>query len=461
MSWCRITFLRVGLIWSIGGLAVGQAEARPNVLFIAIDDLRPSLGAYGADGVKSPNLDSLSAGAVVFDNAFCQVPVCGASRASLLTGLLPTRERFRDFESWAEKDAPGAVTLPGAFKAAGYTVVSNGKIFHNRDDSTDAFSERPWRPKISHAAMLDPESEGFVGGARNRGPFFESADVEDDAYHDGQVLDRSLQDLRRLAKSGRPFMLMTGFIRPHLPFYAPSQDWERYEPSGVATADFRELPSRAPQGLKGSTEIQFYADRGVAYNSEDWHRVARRGYFACISYVDRLVGRLLEEVKALGLEDDTIVVVWGDHGFLLGEHDLWGKLVLLPEALRIPLIIRVPGERAGRESEVVEAVDIFPTLCGLAGIEAPAGLPGRTLFGEHGEREFAYSRMFEGDALISPDWLYARYAKGARVEELLLDRNGDPEGRNNVADDPANSVLLGNLRAQLATRIAGAEGVGE
>ena len=200
------------------------SDKKPNILFIAVDDLRPELGCYDHTWIQSPNIDKLAAGGVVYNRAYCQVPVCGASRASLLTGLRPTPKRFLDYKTYVDIDAPGAITLPEEFKKNGYHCISNGKVFHHNEDAAErSWSEPPWRPKMDNLTFLNPESSTMIGGERNRGPVFESADVQDNAYPDGQIADKTIEDLKRMKKAGKPFFLACGFQKPHIPFYAPKK----------------------------------------------------------------------------------------------------------------------------------------------------------------------------------------------------------------------------------------------
>jgi len=197
-------------------------DARPNVLFIAVDDLRPELGCYGQEAVKSPNIDALARRGTVFNRAYCQIAVCGASRASLLTGLRPTAKRFLRFDTRAGRDAPGAMTLPEEFRKAGYHCISNGKVFHHKNDTAHrSWSEPSWRPAVGGMTFLHPESKTMIGGKKNRGPVFEAADVADNAYPDGQIADKTIKDLKRMKEQAKPFFIACGFLKPHLPFYAP------------------------------------------------------------------------------------------------------------------------------------------------------------------------------------------------------------------------------------------------
>ena len=199
----KATVLIVAGFLALCPLMAKGASTKPNVLFIAVDDLRPQLGCYGEDQIKSPAIDSLAASGTVFNRAYCQFAVCGASRASLLTGLRPTPKRFLNYKTYAEKDAPGAMTLPEEFRKNGYHCISNGKVFHHREDTADrSWSEPAWKPSIGGAGTLDPESKTMIGGTKNRGPVFEAPDVPDNAYPDGQIADKTINDLKRMKREG-------------------------------------------------------------------------------------------------------------------------------------------------------------------------------------------------------------------------------------------------------------------
>lgn len=440
----------------IGAMAVVSAVAadRPNILFIAIDDLRPELGCYGSPQVKTPHIDRFASQAMQFDRAYCQVPICMGSRASLMTGILPTATRFVG-ACHAEKDVPGAATLPEVFRKAGYTTLSNGKIFHHADDTADrSWSEKPWKPGLGHMESHDPETTRRLSKAKQRGRVFEGPDVEDDAYADGLVARRTIEDLQRLKKSGQPFFLACGFIRPHLPFYAPKRYWDLYDRDSIEIAGNRSRPEKAPKSLRGSREFGSYHLADFEVNSDAWHRMMRHGYYASTSYVDQLTGDVLAELDRLELANDTVVVVWGDHGWHLGEHDFWGKHNTMHLATRVPLIIRVPGGTPGASESIVETSDLFPTLCALAGIEVPETVHGRSfqeLFEDPGRpfREAAYSRFNSADAVISRRYSYTRYQGG---EEMLYDLEKDPGEDRNIAGDPAHGEARATLRRLLKQR---------
>jgi len=445
--------LATGLLAPWSSLAEG-ARAKPNVLFIAVDDLRPELGCYGQKWIKSPNIDKLAGRGTVFNRAYCQVAVCGASRASLLTGLRPTRKRFLTYRTYAQKDAPGAMTLPEEFRKNRYHCISNGKIFHHRDDTEKrSWSERAWRSKTAWNACFDPESKKMIGGRKKRGPVFEGPDVPDSAYADGQVADKTIRDLEKMKKSGKPFFLACGFVRPHLPFYAPKKYWDLYDREKISLADNRYRPKNAPKMLKGSGEIHSYHNRNIKYNSDEWHKACRHGYYACVSYIDAQVGRVMQALDKLGLRENTIVILWGDHGWHLGEHNFWGKHNVMHLATNAPMIVSAPGFKTGQKSDrLVEFVDIYPSLCELAGVAtANKGLQGTSfvpLLKDPGRpwKKAAFSKYGPAESVITDRYNYAEFRNG---ERMLYDLKGDPSENVNVAEEPANKDLVATLAKML------------
>lgn len=441
------------------------AAEKPNILFIAIDDLRPELGCYGATPVKSPHIDKFASEGMVFTRAYCQVPVCGASRASLMTGMLPTRTRFVNYDTQVEKDAPGMITLPESFRKAGYTTLSNGKIFHHRGDTQDrSWSEPAWQPDIHMFASHDPETTRRLSKTRQRGRIYELPDVADDAYYDGQVAQRTIEDLRRLKEAGKPFFLACGFVKPHMPFYAPKKYWDLYEREKIEIADNRTRPKNAPKDLKASGEFRAYHLADFDEKSEDFHRMMRHGYMACVSYVDKLTGDIIAELDRLGLAENTIVVIWGDHGFHLGEHEFWGKHNTMHLATRVPLIVKVPGKKAEQSASLVESSDIFPTLCSLAGIAVPETVQGRSFAAlldqpDQPFREAAYSRFTTGDAVITKRFSYTSYNNGKA--EMLYDLEKDPEENVNVAGNPKYKETVKKMASILKQRMAEAQQPGK
>jgi len=455
----RRDFLKTTGLLVAGALAPGlsrAAESRKklNVLFIAVDDLRPELGCYGHKWIKSPNIDKLAGRGTVFNRAYCQFAVCGASRASLLTGLRPTPKRFLNYYTRAQKDAPGAMTLPEEFRKNGYHCISNGKVFHHRNDTEKrSWSERAWQSKTAWNACFDPKSKKMTGGKKQRGPWFEGPDVPDNAYGDGQAADKTIRDLKRMKRSGKPFFLACGFVRPHLPFYAPKKYWDLYDREKIALADNRYRPKNAPKMLRGSGEIHSYHKRNLKYNSDAWHAAGRHGYYACVSYIDAQVGRVMGALDKLGLRDSTIVILWGDHGWHLGEHNFWGKHNVMHLATNSPMIVSAPGFKAGQKSDrLVEFVDIYPSLCELAGIATVnKGLQG-TSFAPllknpaRPWKKAAFSKYGPAVSLITDRHNYAEFRNG---ERMLYDLKADPSENVNIAEESANKDLVASLARML------------
>ncbi len=448
LSFCLL-LTSLALAFSAGA----ATPVRPNVLFIAIDDLRPALGCYGDPQVKTPHIDRLAAQSLLLNRAYCQVPVCGASRASLMTGILPRPNRFTSHLSRADEDAPGATTLPQVFKDAGYTTLSNGKVFHHSADTKDrSWSEGTWASGLGHSTSLDPATAATKSGA-GRSRVYEAPDVPDDAYGDGKLAAKTIADLGRLKAAGKPFFLACGFVRPHLPFYAPKKYWDLYDRERIVLASNRHRPIDAPPGLKGSAEYRTYAHGDYTDGTDAFHRMMRHGYYASTSYVDKLVGDILAELTRLGLADNTLVVLWGDHGWNLGEHDFWGKHNTLDTAVRVPLIVKVPGRTSGQKSDALVGVyDLFPTLCSLANLPIPATVQGRSFAALVSDpkqkfRDSVYTRFGKGDAVVTERLIYTSYGEEG---EMLCDLRTDPAENQNVAAQPARQNDLAAMRALLA-----------
>lgn len=424
----------------------------PNVLILWIDDLVPALNTYGMDYAISPNIDKLAARSTVFQRAYCSVPVCGASRASVLTGLHPTPNRFTAFNSRADREAPGITSLPEMFKTNGYETISIGKVFHDRDDhGAAAWSKLDSLDRYDYQFVwLDPESEQWPG-PRGRGPFYEKPDVSDWDYFDGMITQRAIDELDRLEGSDAPFFLALGYFNPHLPFYAPLKYWDLYDRDEIPLAEFRERPEGAPSRLTGSNEIRAYGDRDVEYNSEEFHRIAKHGYLACVSYVDALIGHVMGALERNGFADNTIILLMGDHGFHLGEHNFWGKHNLLRGALHTPLMITRPGQESMDFYTPVSLVDVAPTLLDLASLEKPDYFHGHSLVesldGElDGLEGITYSRWQSGDGVVNNRWIYAEYDNG---EAMLLDMGNDPLATRNAIDDDDKADAVNLLKERL------------
>jgi len=439
-----------------GTSEMNESLKKPNVLFIAIDDLRPELGCYGADQIYSPNIDKLAAQGVLFNKAYCQAPHCAPSRSSLLTGVHTLN--FDGLPMTPEELAPGKKTLPATFRQAGYYTIGNGKIYHQReDDAENSWSEPPFSlvngpTENNHLTFHEKESGNFILEKNQRGPFYESPDVPDNTYIDGQTCDKTINDLQRLARIDKPFFLACGFVRPHLPFYAPKKYWDLYDREKIEVAGNQYRPKNAPDALTGSGEFGSYHGRNIEYNSPEFHKIARHGYFASVSYVDALVGRLLATLDELGLRENTIVVLWGDHGWNLGEHSYWSKHNLLHTSKHAPLIISVPGFVKNVKTEgIVELVDLYPTLCDLAGIGLPPHLEGTSMVPilqnpQQAGKKAAFTRWMTGASVTTPEFSYTEWADKQR---MLFDLKNDPGESVNVAEDSGYREKVEELRKLL------------
>ncbi|MDO6803019.1 sulfatase [Wenyingzhuangia sp. 1_MG-2023] len=428
-------------------------KSSPNVLFIMVDDLRPELGCYGASQVISPNIDKLASKAVLFNKAYCNVPVCGASRASILTGILPTLNRFVQYDALAEKDVPKAKTLPQQFKEAGYKTFSIGKVFHSKHDSEQkSWSEPAWRKyqeeedELNYRLSLDPKTLNHLS-KRGRGSIVESPDVDDWQYPDGQTALKTMKKLEILKDSGEPFFLACGFVRPHMPFYAPKKYWNLYNRDSIELADNIFRPKDAPKALHGSGELKNYYLNGMKRNSEEFHRVMKHGYLASVSYTDKLIGDVLSKLEDLNLDKNTIIVLWGDHGWHLGEHNFWGKHNTMNLSLKVPLMIKLPNINKGNTSNaIVESVDLYPTLCELTGVKPPETLQGKSFVKNISNpklsfREYAYSRFLDGDAITTKEYSFTEYT-GKKPGMMLYNLKIDPEENENIANKPENKEVV-------------------
>lgn len=444
------------------GMPAAESPPRrpPNVLMIAVDDLRPELGCYGAAGAVTPHFDRLAARGVRFDRAYCNIAVCGASRASLLKGLWPTPDRFRFYDTRADVDAPGVPSLPLLLKQRGYTTVSNGKVYHHRDDDAAAWSEPPWRPPVRGNLYQLPENEPPAGDA-GRGPPWEAADAPDDRYPDHQICSRSIADLERLATADAPFFLACGFTKPHLPFVAPEKYWDMHPEDSIRLPANPQFPTDLSRVFDYQWgELRHYRDiPAEGPVSNETARGLIRGYRASVSFVDAQVGRLLDALDRLGLGENTIVVLWGDHGWQLGEHGMWCKHTNFEVATRTPLMIVAPGVAPGRVcARLVEFVDIYPTLCDLSGMPRPDHLQGKSLAGLLADvaaphKQAIFTRYGHVDAVRTDGHrLIEARTRGGAGEMLargLFDLAADPHEDANISngDDIAPyNVLVGLLR---------------
>jgi iduronate 2-sulfatase len=392
-------FLMVSLICAF--------EKKPNILFIAIDDLRPELGCYGSPIAKSPNLNKLAREGRRFDRAYCQQSICSPSRASLMTGARPDEIGVVENTAYFRDLNPDIVTLPQHFIKNGYEAVYCGKIYHGRmTDEKYSWSRKPahnlcpvkmkWLPggyallenqqlwATNKEKMLAKYGKEGSGGLIH-GPAYESADVPDHAYSDGYSTRLAISTLKdhRNKKPDQPLFLALGFKKPHLDFVAPKKYWDMYDREKIQLAKQSEEPiGGATTGLHASFELR--TRHGIPKKGPIGPELAKtllHGYYACVSYVDAQIGLMLDALEDEGMRENTIVVVWGDHGWHLGEMGIWGKATNYEIATRVPLILWTPEmKHRGKGTEaLVELVDLYPTLCDLAGLSKPIHLAGKSL----------------------------------------------------------------------------------
>ena len=468
--------------------------ARPNVLFIMADDLNSALSGYGHPQCKTPNLDKLALRGTTFTRAYCQYPLCGPSRASIMSGLYPMTNKVTSNGGVLKIDTP---TMPELFRNNGYWTGRCGKIYHmgvpgnimTGDPGTDHAASWDVTHNVRVMETLTPgkaedvmltdstaiyeeyrkkwksRGEGGVftikhGNHQGSDMVIVEATVPDAELADGYTAGKAIELLRERGTDKKPFFLAVGFVRPHVPFVAPERSFKQYRVEAMKLAevpegDLDDMPSAAKQQANAS---KYKMD-------ENDQRKSLRGYYASVSYMDEQVGRLLDELDALKLRDNTIVVFVSDHGFHLGEHTLWQKQSLMEESVRVPLIMSVPksvslpGNRrpTAKSSRVVELIDLYPTLASLAALKPPDGLEGESLVpaiagDEQGaEDEVALIQVRGGWCLRTSKWAFMRYGKqGATTEFMLYDMEKDSRQLTNLANDPEHQMVLQQFKSMLS-----------
>jgi len=484
----RLSFLLLAILPASTGELVAETPAKPNVLLILVDDLKPALGCYGDPVAKTPHLDQLAARGMRFDLAYCNQAVCAPSRFTLMLGSHSTSTALYDLGSQLRQQMPNAVTMPQYFASHGYRTESLGKVFHighgNHGDP-ESFSVPHLPDKVIE--YLDPASadggqltreEAYFTNQKlgqihslPRGAAFESPEVEDEAYADGRIAGETIQRLRlaekRLKDGGAPFFIAAGFVRPHLPFSAPRKYWNLYDPELLPMPEHEVLPVGAPgvAGKRGGEIANYKPVPGNGEVDDDLKRQLIHGYYASVSFVDAQIGTVLGELARLDLNDDTIVVLWGDHGFHLGDLGIWTKHTNYEQANRIPILVVAPGVTTPGTStrQLAESVDLFPTLAELAGLPLPTGpqpLDGLSLVPvlknpdvrvrDHAYH--AYPRAKLGRAIRTEryrlvEWRGFGEPLGA-AEYELYDYHGDPLETENLAGQYPE--ILAALKQKLA-----------
>ncbi|MEN8250042.1 MAG: sulfatase [Bacteroidota bacterium] len=436
-------FIAVIIVSVFTGCQQSREEPQhPNILFISIDDLRPDLGVYGNEDIITPNIDKFASEGVTFLRTYSQAAVCAPSRASLMTGLRPDSTRVWHLGDKFRQINPATVTMPQYFHKYGYHTVSIGKIFHNYMPDSISWDEPDLRPpQYSAPEMWFRDGETFYisdsiselqairreeiiaqrpnayADGWNTGPAWEMADVHDTAYYDGAQTELAIRTLKRLKDKKQPFYLGMGYFRPHLPFTAPKKYWDLYTEDSIKLATNPFVPENTEVYTMNSMyELRHYDHfNHIGHPTSDYTipddtaRILKQGYYASVSYVDAQVGRLLASLEELGLSENTIVVIWGDHGWKLGEHNSWGKMTNYDIDTHVPLIIKAPGvgQKGIKTQRLTELVDIFPTLTELAGVEVAGYFQGTSLkpLMENPDREWkpAVFSQFHRRPKVTPD----------------------------------------------------------
>ena len=443
-----------------------DVKKRPNVLLICIDDLRPELKCFGVDYIHSPNIDGLAARGRAFHRHYVQAPTCGASRYTLLTGRYGPAGNGALFQ---QREALKGRSFPSWFRAQGYTTVSVGKVSHHPggrggadwDDAAQLEMPGAWTRHLLPAGpwkhprgAMHGLANGEIRGNAKGMDLFQSFDGPDTAYPDGLITDEALRQMNNLAKDSKPFFLAVGIIRPHLPFGAPVKYMKHYRDAKLPATAHPQKPS-GKTTWHGSGEFMKYNRWKRNPNTDAAFALeVRKHYAACVTYADAMVGRLLARLDELKLRDNTVIVLWGDHGWHLGEHAIWGKHALFEESLRSPLIISHPGLTArGKPTQaMVETLDIFPTVCDLTGLKPPANLNGQSLVGilknpnAKGHPAFAY----KGGAQTIRTATHRLIAHRGGELELYDHTTPAAETQNLAKTQPQKAAeLLKQLRARL------------
>lgn len=465
----------LALIFLSGNAQSEKQNDRPNVLMILVDDLKPTLGTYGDSVAISPNIDNLAADALQFERAYVNQAVCGPSRYNLMLGMRSTSSGIYGFGKNFRKTIPEAVTLPQYFKQNGYHVESMGKVYHVGHGQGD--DELSWSVPSRKDKVIEyivPESkegpltreEAFFENTRKyfndipknkelpRGAAWEKPDVLDDAYADGRIARHAIDRLRQLDNDGKPFFMAVGFVRPHLPFSVPKKYWDMYNAVQLPMPKFEDFPKDAPKiaEKRGGEIAQFFPvpkDANAEY-SEELKRNLIHGYYASVSYMDAQLGKVIDELKRLELDKNTIVLLWGDHGWHLGDHGIWTKHTNYEQPTRIPFLISVPGltKKNTNTKQFMETVDIYPTLVDLARLPQPKAIqkldgislrpvletPSKTI------KDHAYhayrKRNYIGEAIRDKRYRMVRWTNSKDVDDVtyeLYDYAEDPLETENIA----------------------------
>lgn len=437
--------------------AHAQKSGKLNVLFIAVDDLNNELGCYGSSVVKSPNIDRLAARGVRFDRAYTQFPLCSPSRSSLLTGRRPDVTGIYELQTHFRKNLPDVVTLPQLFKNNGYHSARVGKIFHygvpgqigtNGLDDSVSWTQRInpiGHDKVDEASITNVTPDRGLGSALS----WRVENTPDEEQTDGKVATEAIRILEQ--RKDEPFFLAVGFYRPHTPYVAPARYFDLYPSEKIKLAEER------PNDLDDIPEAALFTKPPHWGVSEDDRHQAQRAYYASISFMDAQVGRVLDALERLKLSDKTIIVLWSDHGYNLGQHGQWMKQSLFENSARVPLIVAAPGLKKNSSSKrTVELLDVYPTLAELAQlkVDGPEGKSFAKLLKDPGAEwnKPAYTQVrrntIMGRSVRTERWRYTEWDEG-RAGVELYDHDSDPGEYNNLAKDPKYGERVKELSSLL------------
>ena len=489
-------------IAAFGMGAFVHAQQKPNVLFISVDDLKPMLGAYGDSMIQSPHIDNIAQRGVVFQNAYCQQAVCAPSRISLFTGMRPDRTGVLDLQTYMRDVNPDIVTLPQFFKQNGYITAGFGKLMHGARNNDPVSWSIPYKEDkfLTYAkgfkypangkfqnneiqkAMTFAEKQKLSWKetnqylkSKNLNPSIENLDIPDDAYSDGAIAKAAINLLDQLKADEKPFFLALGFHKPHLPFSVPKKYWDFYDRDKIKTAPYKKEAICAPVyayhtwgKLRNYSDIPQKGPVPIEKQKELIH-----GYMASVSYVDAQIGLVLDKLKQLGLANNTIVVLWGDHGWHLGDHGLWCKHSNFEQATKSPLIISAPGMAKNRNADTMaEFVDLFPTLLDLSGFSIPDYLEGTSLKPamvdpETVVKDYALSQYPRGNDIMGYSvrteryrftlWLEGKFRSDEMIENPvvrgveLYDYVTDPQEKVSLAGNNSYAEVEEELKEKLLT----------
>tara|TARA_B100001769_G_scaffold14001_1_gene9581 strand:+ start:1667 stop:3112 length:1446 start_codon:yes stop_codon:yes gene_type:complete len=448
-------------------LFINAQEQKQNILFIGVDDMRPLTNSYGNEQMITPNIDKLASEGIQFNQAYVNIAVCGASRASILTGIRGSFTRFDSYTSRADKDVPKATTLAQIFKKNGYTTASIGKISHFADDSKgdwdDFYNFRngsDYKNPVSLARQK--KTKKIRPDGKNAGPPFEYSNVLDDEYNDGKLTNVAIKQLKKYKDNKKPFFLAVGYILPHLPFIQPKKYGDLYDYNDLVFTKQRTQPVDAPNRSIAHdwTELRnWYIDipkSGPVSTKMEEDLI--KSYYATISYLDTLIGELIKSLDELGLRDNTTIVFWSDHGFFLGEHGMWCKHHTYNEAIHVPLIVSSPKMQKGFQTDtMVEYVDLYPTICEIVGIKPPNYIHGKSFVQvlknpELEHKSEIYSRYQTMEVVQDKKYSYhevLQHKTGKVLYNMLFDMENDNKQYFNISNKPEYQKIVDSYSKKL------------